>query len=450
MLRARHRSNLDRLELPELSRLADRSGSPVPELILESIASIEDTRTRHAARELVPMPFGSRIAPTLTDRRISAARSFGQSGNYFRSGPSDRSKPSTESLVLAAIAGALSVDADGPGDSDDAERIPCEPNESRPGSQAQSTPPSLDRSAPPAGRDRGAAVLVLLLTASLALAGSVVWIVASQTDGDPTADAGPSRGAQRQDKCRRTLGTGSGFLMTRFREALDEAQAGQGCPIDDVDGFDGMTFQRVAGESAGSSWVALERPDGRFLAVPWTAWKRYRIVAEAGMGFDGFGLPSSWRGATDLAELSLDGGLTIASEEAHGLYFLVHPQVDQLWHDHADVLGAPFSSGMTTSRQDFAGGYVELKGTEVTWVAVPDASAKQALPPRSQRVDAIVEQPSGIGWWVDSADRRWSIRSDRVGECLGGQGAVADDAVPGYAIAQLELAGVADCSLAPA
>ena len=77
MLRARHRSNLDRLELPELSRLADRSGSPVPELILESIASIEDPRTRHAARELVPMPFGSRIAPTLTDRRIIAARSVG-------------------------------------------------------------------------------------------------------------------------------------------------------------------------------------------------------------------------------------------------------------------------------------------------------------------------------------------------------------------------------------
>lgn len=449
VLRTRHRSNLDQLELPELRRLADRLGSPVPELILESIERIEDPRTRHAARELVPMPFGSRIAPTLTDRRISAARSFGQSGNYFRSGPSDRSKPSTESLVLAAIATALSVDAECPDGLVSAASVTRGPIESRPLPEVPAERLVQGRSAQAAGRDRGAVLLLLLLTVSLALAGSVVWKMVNQIDEETAAGTGSPSDAQRRNKCRRALGTGSRFLRTRFRDALDEAQAGQGCPIEDVDGFEGMSFQRVAGESAGVSWVVLERPDGRFLAFPWTAWERYRIVAEAGLGFDGFGLPSSWRSAPDLVELSLDGGLTIASEDPHGLYFLVHPKVDRLWHDHVDVLGAPFSSAMTTSRQEFAGGYVEMTGTKVTWMTVPDGSAKEALPSRSERVEAIVEQSSGVRWWVDSADRRWSIRSDGVEECLGGQAAVVEEAVPGYAIAQLEFAGVADCSLAP-
>ncbi len=436
VLRARHPTSLEQLPLPALRRLADRLESSVAKVVLSAIERIDDPPTRHAARELVPMPYGSRIAPTLTDRRISAARSFGQSGNYFRSGPSDRSKPSTESLVLTAIATAIAADQD----NDD------QPTAVSPAPEPSKIPEGGSGSIVPAGRDRGA-VILLILTGSLALAGIVVWVLASQTGVEAAANGQSFAAGELPARCHR-LGSGKENLRRGFRFALGEVRVDPSCPVDEVELFEGMSYQRVAGTGAHRSWVVLLRPDGRFLAFPWTAWERYRTVAETGMGFDGFGLPSTWQETIDLAELRLDGGGTIASENSHGLYFLIHPAVDRLWHDHADELGAPFSSGMTTRRQEFAGGYVELENETVSWVPVPKGLATQALPQRSDRAEAVILQTSDIAWWVDSADRRWSIRSDGVEECLGGQAAVADDAVPGYAIAQLELAGVADCSLA--
>lgn len=212
--------------------------------------------------------------------------------------------------------------------------------------------------------------------------------------------------------------------------------------------FEDMAFQRVVG-GGDNTWVVLRRPDGGILAFPWTAWERYRTVAEAGIVMDGFGLPVAWKMVSGRAELRLDGGLTIASEHRHGLYFLVHPDIDRLWRARSDELGPPYSSAMTTSRQHFAGGYVELTGGVAAWVPVSAADAERALPPSPDRREAILTQPSGIAWWVDGADRRWLIRSDRVKRCLGGEDAVVDDEVPGYAIAQLELGGVAGCALAP-
>lgn len=450
LLRARHASTLDQLELPTLGRLVTREGMAVSELVLAAVERIGDPRTRHAARELVPMPFGSRIAPTLTDRRIAAARSFGQSGNYFRSGPADRSKPSTESLVLTAIATALSaaaVESAGRPSADPV--VPQHPLGAR-SSPERAKPVGPQQPPVDARRDRGAGAWASL-AASLILLVPVIWAVADRATDRvaPAEDPRPSSAGRGLHGCRHQLGTGSGYLRTGFRTALREARVEQRCPVEGVQTFEDMAFQRIAEDDAEETWAVLERPDGSFLVLPWTAWERYRTVAEAGIGLDGSGLPAAWRKVGSRGELILDSGLTIASERPHGLYFLVHPDVDRLWRVRSDELGAPYSSGMTTRRQDFAGGYVQLDGDEVVWVAVSNAAAKRALPPPEDRREATIAQPSGIAWWVDATDRRWSIRSEQVKACLGGQEAIVDETVPGYAVAQLEYAGVADCSLAP-
>ena len=433
LIRARHPSRLEELDLVLLGELAASRGRSITELVLTAIDEIPDGRTRQAARDLVPLPFTGRIAPTLTDRRTVAARSFGQSGNYFRS--ADRSRPSTETRVLAALAEALRTDSEYGG-----------------------TPPSLVVDGPtptlssgedeevvargsPLRLDRGAGGVAALVVGVLAVLMAVV-VGASQWRRQAPSPAG-----EGSTDCRIELGSGNGQLEAGFRGALGKAGARVGCATDGVERFDGVAHQAVDDAQDDVEWVALRRDDGAFLAVPQPAWERFILVAEAGTGLAGLGQPSGWVPLEGRAELRLDGGYTLASEAAHGRYYLVRPEIAELWVERIDDLGAPFSSASLPNRQDFAGGYVEVGIGEPRVVLTTAADAEKALPAKEERSEVMVAQPSGVTWWIDDRDRRWWVPGDDVLACLGGSASIVADDVPGFAIARLERGGTADCSL---
>jgi hypothetical protein len=56
-----------------------------------------------------------------------------------------------------------------------------------------------------------------------------------------------------------------------------------------------------------------------------------------------------------------------------------------------------------------------------------------------------VRQTSGTAWWVDEDGARHWIPDGDVWRCLGGDGAVALDQLPGWAVATLPLEEAATC-----
>lgn len=437
LVRARHPSRLEELDLVLLGELAASRGRSITELVLTAIDEIPDGRTRQAARDLVPLPFTGRIAPTLTDRRTVAARSFGQSGNYFRSGPSDGSRPSTEALVLRSISSALPPVPDaGPGANGDDVGKDVE------ATRRSAPDPASHRPRWRAALDRGAAFVnpwAFGVAVAISAVAATLYSVLQLDDPSPEPDP----------PCRFELGSGGRYLRIEFQRALGAAGVGPVCPTGDVEQVEGIKLQEVDAGDEPLAWVVIERPGGAFLAMPSPAWSRFRDAAESGFGLTGLGYPKRWRSLGGRAELQLDDGNTIASEAPHGRYFLVHPELSNLWKENVATLGPPFSSGMLTQRQDFAGGYVEFVEGVPRMRLMSDAAADQALPAPPERRESIVKQPSGVVWWVDREDRRWAVPSKEVERCLSVEGTLLHDDVPGFAVARLERAGVADCSLAP-
>ena len=212
--------------------------------------------------------------------------------------------------------------------------------------------------------------------------------------------------------------------------------------------------------------VVLVSPAGPAVRLSRTMWASYREIAgkatpENAAAYGGYPVSVTRAGDTGdpvAVTIALDqGGLIVGRREDTQMFWLP-AQVLPLWTAHG---GAPGDLGMPTSNPYFVGGRLQLDfehgymtaesgdfGALLLGAPVDDARmvVDPAEPLRGAAVAGhIVRQATGVAWFVDDDGRRHWIASGGTWNCLGGDGAVAADNLPGWAVATLPLAEPARC-----
>lgn len=227
------------------------------------------------------------------------------------------------------------------------------------------------------------------------------------------------------------------------------------CAVDHVRqlGDGPIAFQEfgVPGETPTAAIIATS--GGHVLTLPFAAWGSYRQIGGRS-GDNAYliaGLPVGLSETAQAAYVDLDTGVRLVAEERDAPYFFVLVPAIQFWDERGGVsgeMGRPTSNPQIIDgnvRQEFEFGWLEAfaQTGELRWT--PVASPADDMPPLDHARNRIIRQADGTSWFITEGLRRKWIPDGLTFECLGGWGEVVSAETPGYAIAQLEYAGLATC-----
>jgi hypothetical protein len=210
--------------------------------------------------------------------------------------------------------------------------------------------------------------------------------------------------------------------------------------------------------------VVIVSPRGLPAHLTGAEWASYRGIgggsAERAAGMVGYPSPPEVRIIQVRVWLSR-GGLLVGRRADSPLFWL--PAVAlRLWHRHGGAtgeLGLPTSGPYRVGdevRLDFEGGEMRARTEDLDALLAGDANspglvtvdpipaaeraARLGPPPRG----VVVRQLDGTTWWVDAQGRRHWVDDGPTAACYGNR-SVAQDHVPGWAIASLPLGEPARC-----
>ena len=302
----------------------------------------------------------------------------------------------------------------------------------------------------------GAAALTLVGAAGAVLAGDRAE---APPAGLATTSASSPTPASPPPDCAPVASGGASPGMAAAVDRLAPGACAEGVP----GGFVDAEVQPVADAEGESLGMVVLSPAGDAVLLNNTMWASYREIAgkvspENAVVFGGYPAEVERRSDPDAVVVHLDrGGYVVGRRDDTQMFWLPIHVLD-LYEARGGLdgdLGFPTSNPYFvggTLRLDFEHGYMAapladladlVAGEEVDSAALID-DRSSALPdvPIHER---ILRQASGTAWWVDADGTRHWIPDGGTWQCLGGDGVVAADALPGWAVATLPLGAPATC-----
>jgi hypothetical protein len=295
----------------------------------------------------------------------------------------------------------------------------------------------------------------------LVTAGAVLGILVD--DDAPSADAGDARVAETVPRCA-PVAVGPGRASPELASAVARLAPGA-CTGGPARSFVDAEAQPLAGPDGRPDSVVVLAPSGQATRLSEVMWASYREIAgkaspQNAAIFGGY--PTSVERLTEpeAVKIELDGGGFMVGRREDTQLFWLPTHVLDVWERHGGLTG---DLGFPTTNPYFSQGYLHLDfehgymraqvadfaslllGAEVESAVVLDDAAAAAPLEGAVLEEHIVRQTSGTAWWVDDDGARHWIPDGEVWRCLGGDGAVALDQLPGWAVATLPLEEPATC-----